>query len=103
MKYLLILLAALMTSPVMAEDYSYASISQGIKLGNMPWGDSNWQGDYPTSVQAGYNWDFGHTDYGTTFVQVELQHVSNVLDGPPFNDRSETWLDWAHITVGVKW
>lgn len=82
-----------------AEEYRYIELSQGVKLSSMPWGRSNWQGDYPTEVTIGYHQSLDKHFY----YRVQFSHVSNILDGPPFNDRDETWLDRADIRIGVKW
>ena len=80
-----------------ADEYWYAGISQGIKISNAPWGNSNWQGDYPTSFDVGYRWNFYHDSWS-----IEAEHISNIADGPPFNDRKETWLDVLWVKYEVK-
>ena len=88
---------AVACSPAQARDYGYIELSQGIKISDAPWGASNWQGDFPTQLAIGYHWD--HLKY---YYRVEVSHTSNILDGPPFNERQETWLDAGWITIGVK-
>jgi hypothetical protein len=80
-----------------AEEFGYIEIAQGVKIKDAPWGASNWQGDFPTAVSIGYHW--GNRKY---YHQFEFSHVSNVLDGAPFNDRTETWLDVVWYKYGLK-
>ena len=82
---------------VEAEEYIYVEFAQGVKLNDAPWGASNWEGDFPTEFVVGYHQ--GNNDY---YQRVEFQHTSNILDGPPFNDRDETWLDAVFYRVGAR-
>lgn len=94
---LILLLGVVIPADGHAEEYVYVEVSQGIKIGNMPWGNSNWEGDYPTEIAVGY-----HTGNRERYLRVEGRHTSNILDGAPFNDRSETWLDAVMFTYGLK-
>lgn len=98
MKYLLITLL-LIVAPIQAKDYTYLEISQGIKIHNMPWGNSNWNGECPTAISFGRHWLIDKS----TYFRAQLNHTSNICKGVPFRKaEDETWLDQANITIGVK-
>lgn len=82
-----------------AEDYNYFEFSQGINISTIVWGRTDWQGSCPTEFALGHHFDITHTQY----VRVSASHISNICEGPPFNDKTETTLDQVRITVGVKW
>jgi len=96
MKIFIILLA--ISLPVQA-DYNYLELSQGIKISNAPWGDSNWNGKCPTAVSIGRHWDYDKD----TYFRAQFNHTSNICKGAPFSKSAgETWLDQVNVTIGIK-
>lgn len=95
MKYLL---PFLLVFSAQAADYNYIELSQGVKINNMPWGDSTWKGNCPTSIAIGHHWDSEKWYY-----RAEGRHTSNICVGKPFEKSGrETTLDSLNITIGVK-
>jgi hypothetical protein len=78
----------------------FVEVSQGVKVNDAPWGASNWQGKYPSEISAGIRWKGGRC---TPYAEAAFVHTSNILDGAPFNDNPETWLDWVRATGGYEW
>ena len=86
-------------TPVMAEDYNYVELSQGVKIKNAPWGNSNWNGSCPTALSIGRHWDLNPK----TYFRAQFNHTSNICKGAPFSKTpAETWLDQLNITIGIK-
>jgi len=87
-----------MSSMAAAENYNYLELSQGIKVKNAPWKESNWNGDYPTAFSIGRHWEYNKTFY----FRAQFNHTSNIDRGAPFNTKKETWLDQVNVTLGIK-
>lgn len=93
----LVVIGMLVISPlvIIAEDYNYLELSQGIKINKK----SNWNGDCPTALSIGRHWDYNPK----TYFRAQFNHLSNICKGAPFSKSSgETWLDQVNVTIGVK-
>jgi len=95
MKYL-ILLALLATTA--NADYFYAEIGAGkFSWKNVkPWDDKNKIGGF---IAAGHVWELtkNHKIVG------ELGHLSNVNEGPPFNDNKEPFVNYGMVKYRYEW
>ena len=87
-----------MLRPAKSEEYINVQFTLGVQL-DMPWYiEGHWEGDVPAEISVAY---YNVNDKGVYFT-AGYSHQSNLLSGPPFDDRFENVLDQVYIGVGKK-
>jgi hypothetical protein len=92
-----ILLALLLAGPVQADNFFF-DVGIGYKINafssQVHWPENGGGRNPAVNLAIGYQydngWEFGYS------------HQSNLLDGPPFNNNAEVWLDQVFVSKRFK-